>query len=99
MQLGRILQLKTRVKTRYLAALSPATDQWVIPVLCTAGNAFGTIPVVVLFLGGLVVAAWIIKLKTISSWPPQSSRNVNGWVKKIRRANTKDAPHGHKTAA
>ena len=53
------------MKTRYLAALSPATDQWVIPVLCTAVNAFGTIPVVVLFLGGLVVAAWIIELKTI----------------------------------
>src|SRR3974390_329845 len=99
MQLGRILQVKTRVKTRYLAALSPATDQWVIPVLCTAVNAFGTIPVVVLFLGGLVAAAWIIKLKTISSWPQHSSRNVNGWLKKLRRAKSKDAHHDHKTSS
>jgi len=36
-----------RWKPRYLAALLPATDQWVIPVLCTEVNAFGTIPVLV----------------------------------------------------
>ena len=35
------------METPVLSRLSPATAQWVIPVVCTEVNGFGTIPVLV----------------------------------------------------